>query len=395
MAKSEKRVSILLITISLFYLYPFLIPELTDYLSSFELYVKPLFWLLVSIYILSLNKVKSKAKRRYLSYIILWVFISAFIYIFAYFLVGFIDGFGKNPYDTTLKGFLFNLLLYGSVIILREFARNYLVNSVPKKRISLFSIFIVIVYSLIDVNLNNLISLSSPEDIISFVISKVGVIITFNIFMTYISHLAGYIPCIIYALLIQLPLWILNVIPNLTWLSSAVIGLMIPVLALILISDLYKKMSRQVKRVQYSKQNLYSWIITGFISVCIVWFVVGVFPVAPTVILTGSMEPVIYPGDVCIIKKVNIDDVEIGDVVQYWTGDYFIIHRVIETYEESGNKFYITKGDNNPSKDSKPVSQEQIKGVHIYTIPKVGKPLLMLKSKSDEDINEEIMNSSE
>ncbi|XMB67493.1 signal peptidase I [Mycoplasmatota bacterium zrk1] len=395
MLRSEQRISFLLGIILFFYFYPFLFPTVDESLAPISLYIIPSFWLVLTIYVRSLNKVTFKAKRRFVSNIILWVFITAFIYLLVFFAAGIMDGFGKNPYDTRPVGIIKNVFIYGSVLVLKEFVRHYLINSIPKRRIILYGTLIVLVYSVIDVNMVHFLSLKVTEDIVSFAISKFMVVIALNIFLTNIAYLSGYIPCIIFVFLLKLPLWTLEVIPNLTWLSTAVIGLIIPVLGLSIINDNYKKLSKKVKKVHYKKQNLYGWVITGFISVCIVWFVVGVFPIAPTVIITGSMEPAIYPGDVSIIRKINRSDVVEGDVVQYWTGDYFIIHRVIDIYEENGTTYYVTKGDNNPSKDSKPVEMEQIKGILMYTIPKIGKPALLLKSKSDEDINEQIMTSND
>lgn len=58
---------------------------------------------------------------------------------------------------------------------------------------------------------------------------------------------------------------------------------------------------------------------------------------------TKSMEPTINAGDTVLIKKGNIDEVKVGDIVVYFDGSRYIIHRVI--LEVSPNVFQ-TKGDN-------------------------------------------------
>ena len=50
------------------------------------------------------------------------------------------------------------------------------------------------------------------------------------------------------------------------------------------------------------------------------------------------------------------------------TDDGTIIHRVIDTGRDKEGTYYITKGDNNPVKDSEKVRFNQIKGLLIAII---------------------------
>ena len=107
------------------------------------------------------------------------------------------------------------------------------------------------------------------------------------------------------------------------------------------------------------------------------------------VVVSGSMEPVFYRGDVVVIEKtdflgiheINPADLKIGDIVIYhaiWFPEP-VIHRIIATGTAiNGSQYYITKGDNNPIQDPYPVYDNQIlaKVVTIgntpVVIPKVG-----------------------
>ena len=61
-------------------------------------------------------------------------------------------------------------------------------------------------------------------------------------------------------------------------------------------------------------------------------------------VLSGSMEPKFYPGDIVITKHKNKTDIKVNDIVTYRNSDGVIItHRIIEETPEG----YITKGDNN------------------------------------------------
>jgi signal peptidase len=107
------------------------------------------------------------------------------------------------------------------------------------------------------------------------------------------------------------------------------------------------------------------------------------------VVVSGSMEPVFYRGDVVVIEKadflgiheINPADLKVGDIVIYnavWFPEP-VIHRIIATGTAiNGSQYYITKGDNNQIQDPDPVFDNQIvaKVVTIgntpFVIPKVG-----------------------
>lgn len=73
---------------------------------------------------------------------------------------------------------------------------------------------------------------------------------------------------------------------------------------------------------------------------------------------SGSMEPSISVGDILIIKECG--DYEVNDVVTYNVdNDYLVTHRIIEKKEE---KNFVTKGDNNNTKDTDKVTKENIEG---------------------------------
>ncbi len=71
------------------------------------------------------------------------------------------------------------------------------------------------------------------------------------------------------------------------------------------------------------------------------------------VVLSGSMEPLYYRGDILTLYNRE-EKIYTGDVVVYKNGDQEIpiVHRVIAIQEKDGEDYYIlTKGDNNLSDD--------------------------------------------
>jgi len=75
------------------------------------------------------------------------------------------------------------------------------------------------------------------------------------------------------------------------------------------------------------------------------------------VVVSGSMEPVMYRGDIVIVDQ-NPSSVQVGDIVVYhatWFNEP-VIHRVKQIYKTAdGNTYLITKGDNNQAADPYPV----------------------------------------
>ncbi|NJE46640.1 signal peptidase I [Thermococcus sp. GR7] len=106
-----------------------------------------------------------------------------------------------------------------------------------------------------------------------------------------------------------------------------------------------------------------AWILIAFIAVFALQFglKMALHTDSPLVIVvSGSMEPVFYRGDVVLLKGIsenNIDEVHVGDVIVYKRPgyEYPIIHRVREIKEVSlggkTEKCFVTWGDNNWAPD--------------------------------------------
>lgn len=83
---------------------------------------------------------------------------------------------------------------------------------------------------------------------------------------------------------------------------------------------------------------------------------------------TESMEPTINPGETVLIKKGSIKDANIGDIIVYYDGERYIIHRVTRILENGNLK---TKGDNtytNPVEDSLQIDENMYYGKYIKTV---------------------------
>lgn len=87
-------------------------------------------------------------------------------------------------------------------------------------------------------------------------------------------------------------------------------------------------------------------------------------------VLSGSMQPVLKPGDMVGIKNTDVDEIKTGDVITYRVDqNTYVTHRVKEIINDSGSKAFKTQGDANNVEDGKPVIKEQIVGRMAFRIP--------------------------
>lgn len=93
------------------------------------------------------------------------------------------------------------------------------------------------------------------------------------------------------------------------------------------------------------------------------------------------MKPTIEINDLIITKNCKQEDIKQGDIISYRRGDSIITHRIERIVNESGNIYYITKGDNNYIYDEYKVKYKDIEGVYIAKISNVGKIASLFKNE--------------
>lgn len=367
------------------------LPYLNINKNTMYIYVaKPVIWLLFFVIILFLPKAKYKTKAKYKQLLRGWVLYLAAFYMALRAFGGLIHGFGKSPYNLSFLGIIQNLFLFISVLIGREVARGYLVNNRRKKDININLVVITFLFSLTSIPLSKVINIQNSLDLIRFIGEEVLPQISLNIFATYLVLLGGPVLSIIYIGITQGIQYISPILGDLKWITSAIIGILAPIFSFMFLQYAYLKESKEIKIRNFKKEKPLGWIITSFISVMIIWFFVGVFPLYPSVIVTGSMMPMIKPGDMVIVKKVKSSEVKLGEVIQYRQDDIYIFHRVVDIMEEKGEVAYQAKGDNNSVPDADLVSPAMIKGKVIKVIPKIGWPTLLLRDKRNDVDREKV-----
>lgn len=139
---------------------------------------------------------------------------------------------------------------------------------------------------------------------------------------------------------------------------------------------------RFLSRRQIRKESPLKLIPTFVIVFLVVGFVGGFFTYQPIAIISNSMVPKFARGDAVIVQKISDEakkDLKEGTIIRFQTTEKEVVHRIKEKKVKSdGTVAYITKGDNNNAEDVGEVTPDQIKGVVVYSVPKIGYPSVWL-----------------
>ena len=355
-------------------------------LNGLYLYiVNPIFWIIFCIVLFfTLGTLYTNTKLR--KKIIQYTTVATLTYLIVYMLSGLFVTFGENPYSTTLKGLIINLWSLGIPIFAKEYIRYKLINNVYDRDKVKFAILISAVYIIIDIQYTSFIGQTvATLTIVKYISQVIIPNIAKNVLFSYIAIQGDYLPAILYQLVTNLYYWVSPILPNSPWAMTAIIDTVIPIILFLYIRYEKVKLVPQKDRRMVIDTNPGSVIPLVIAIVLVIWFALGIFPVKPIAIATGSMEKEICVGDVAIIKKCNSNDVNVGDIIEYQMEGYTVVHRIIEKRQNNGKFSFITKGDNNNTPDRDEVKEDQLIGKVIFKIEYIGYPAIWMHLLQDEE----------
>ena len=97
------------------------------------------------------------------------------------------------------------------------------------------------------------------------------------------------------------------------------------------------------------------------------------FGIGAAMVLSGSMEPTFYTGDLIVVREC--DTVAVNDIVVFQDGGSLVVHRVIALEGDT----VTTQGDANNVPDD-PISRSDVKGRVLFWIPHGGDVVAVIKS---------------
>ncbi len=332
----------------------------------------PILWGLLAWAILTFPKYRPLAKPRLKSSLIQLALMVGFFQVAILVIGGLFFGFGRTPVSYTPLPIIRDLFLVVLTLIGMEISRAWLVKRLAQHHTFFALALVTLLYTLLAIPLAALISPREPLEVVNYLNSTIFPSLAGNLLASYLALLAGPLAAIAY-LGLQQAFWLFSpVLPDLTWVLRGLIGTAVPILGLVVVNRYYSSQTLRGKARQAKEGSLAGWIVTTIAAVAIIWFSVGLFPIHPTLVASGSMRPGIDVGDVVIIAEAAADVVREGDVIEFRRESATIIHRVIEIQEVGSTKFFVTKGDANNAPDPEPVMSGQIIGKAVFTVPKIG-----------------------
>ena len=189
--------------------------------------------------------------------------------------------------------------------------------------------------------------------------------------LTALLAVGGMLPAVEYRLLALLP-GLLPRVPAANRFAQVFLSLLLPLLFLIAISEDWSVPAEQQEAPAKGRRAL-AWAATALPCLALIAFFAGWLPAYPTAIATGSMEPEIQIGDMVVMARWGLADIQPGDVIAVERQGRTIVHRVVEVRQEAGEPLYVTQGDANNAPDEEPAAQSQVEGRMIGLVPALGR----------------------
>ena len=219
------------------------------------------------------------------------------------------------------------------------------------------------------------------HDIFIFIALVLLPSITVNIFATYINIKVGFMPVIIYLLILSLYQYIVPIVPDPNEYLKAIIDFVLPILILFIVRKNINKYSDGDEEIDrnYNKSIIVISIIPIILVIFIVYFISGYFKYYALAIASGSMHPAFDRGCIVIIEQVNdkydnYNKLNEGEIIAYRTEKNIIVHRLIRIVNTGDELIYYTKGDANSDEDDYLIKKENIIGMVRFKIPYIGYP---------------------
>ena len=297
-------------------------------------------------------------------------------YYIAYFSLGFFYGYSNNPYSQKINAIIENIVFIIGLALLQEYTRYRLIN---KNKSIILLIIISIFFTLFSIEfLKFPYYFRNVESGIEYVFGELLIILIKSFLLTYLALNGGMKLNFIYAIISNLGIIFMPILPKLNWFISCVLEIVTALIIFLIVRYFNNYRSKTIERKEITKLNPIKAIPVVILLTIFTLFVAGLLPYKPVAVMSNSMVPIFSRGDIIIIKKIKEEDVkylEEGQIIEYKVASgSSIVHRIQKVDYTGAQKVFTTKGDNNVSADSEKVQESQVKGIVTMVIPYIGYP---------------------
>lgn len=303
------------------------------------------------------------------------------VWFVLYFMSGLFLTFVHNAVASSWQAVGLNIISFGASVLALEFMRYSLMVLAGRRNLLWFGVLVSVVCAIQQIGLILPPEAGSFLELLKFGITYILPAGVMSLLLTYLSVAAGFGPQLVYGLGVIAAAVLPPIIPKYDWYMTSMSSVLLAVAVYMVVDRSGGGTDAERLRRRHRRPRLAFDAMFGVFTVALVCFMTGVFTYKPVVIMSNSMLPVFSRGSVVVVQQLRGSmDIQVGDIIQYEAEHKTITHRVvaIDTAEDdSGDRVFTTKGDNNKSRDE-PVAQSRVIGIVRSTIPYAGYPTVWL-----------------
>ena len=299
-----------------------------------------------------------------------------------YYLMGLYFGFARSTVLFSIWGIIRYIIPISIIIVTSEIIR-YRFSMQSDTKLSKFLVIssMVLMDIIIYTQVYDITVLNDFLAVIGFVLFAS---VASNLLYEYISPKYGFIPIIVYRLILGLYSYIIPVVPDIYIFFKSVLRMLYPYLIYLVLDFVFEKKKNATEYKSKKRNYIYiSFIIT--IAILIAMLISCKFYYGIIVIGSGSMTGTINKGDATVFVKYEGQEIKEGDVLIFQKDNRQIVHRVISKTKVGESYRYYTKGDANVSMDEEYIENSDIIGICKLRVPYIGYPTLWLRNTFEKN----------
>ena len=366
---------IYIVELALFFLILILCSTLNVMANNYKYYLVITFLFLLIIpcyYIFGFPKDNNYNKNGGIRTIIIFVMLFGIIG----YLLGIILGFNKGyllSFNTIFNGIIPITLMTIFIEILRFIVLKKAFYN--KYVIVIFTILTSLIYILLHYS-----DVNSNYKIFVFISTIVIPYVAIESLCSYFSINIGLLPCIVFKLIIFLYPYIIPIVPNYGDYFKSVLDILLCFSIFVTINKGLLEFDKSKKIVNRFNFNVFTVPLLVVLIVLVI-FTSGIFKYQLVAIASDSMNPAYYKGDTLMVEKCSINKIKVGDILVFMSDNRIITHRVIKIYKENDKIKFITKGDNNKTRDDIISDDSNYIGKGIFILKYIGYPTIWINEK--------------
>ena len=287
-------------------------------------------------------------------------------------ILGFTRGYIYNNAFEFLKNISPILILNIEIEMIRYIiAKRSFKGKIP---LILFTIIGSILNILLEINMG---TLNSAEDKFIFLSTIIFPTIAEEALCSFMTYKIAMLPSLIYKLTIKLYIFLFPIIPNLGNYIYSIANIILPFILYSIFNKIlikYEKEKQQIKRIN---RIVFTIPICATLVMLII-LISGISKYKMIAIASNSMSPTYRRGDAVIYEKINVKELEIGDILAFQKNNIVVTHRIVKIWKKNDKYYFTTKGDNNNTVDSFKTGESEVLGRVTSILKYFGYPTVLI-----------------